>query len=80
MCHRLTRESRGKCSIRYSAETRQFVTGTRLDDYLVGDFFYLWLRRVLPGFLVKREDSTCVSEVRWTPFYTESFFSPFQVL
>ncbi|KAH3892745.1 hypothetical protein DPMN_016873 [Dreissena polymorpha] len=62
MFNRLTRESRGKCSIRYSAGTKQFVTGTRLDDSLVGDFFYLWIRRVFPGFLVKREHSSCVSE------------------
>ncbi|KAH3795269.1 hypothetical protein DPMN_148818 [Dreissena polymorpha] len=78
MCYRLTRESRGKCSIRYSAGARKFVTGTRLDDSLVGDFLYLWLQRVFTGFLVKREYSSCISEVRWTPFITESFFSPFQ--
>ncbi|KAH3735276.1 hypothetical protein DPMN_041741 [Dreissena polymorpha] len=61
MCYRLTRVSRGKCSIRYSAGTRQFVTGTRLDDYLGGDFFYLRLRRVLTVFLVKREYSSCLA-------------------
>ncbi|KAH3722072.1 hypothetical protein DPMN_065022, partial [Dreissena polymorpha] len=39
--------------IRYSAGTRQFVTGAGLDDYLVGDFFHLRLRRLFPGFLEK---------------------------
>ncbi|KAH3862950.1 hypothetical protein DPMN_025925 [Dreissena polymorpha] len=63
-----------------TAVTRLCEMGTRLDDFLVGDFFYLWLRRVFPGFLVGRADSICVSEVRRTPLLTRNFPSSFQPL
>ncbi|KAH3880396.1 hypothetical protein DPMN_004310 [Dreissena polymorpha] len=36
-----------------TAGTRLCEVGTRLDEFLVGSKFYLWLRRVFPGFLEK---------------------------
>ncbi|KAH3722068.1 hypothetical protein DPMN_065018 [Dreissena polymorpha] len=78
MCYRLTRESRGKCSIRYSAGPRQFVTGAGLDDYLVGDFFHLRLRRVFPGFLEKESILLALARYVGRQFVLRVCFSPFQ--
>ncbi|KAH3690040.1 hypothetical protein DPMN_191787 [Dreissena polymorpha] len=43
MCYRLTRESRGKCSIRYPSGNQSVVTGTRREAILTENRLDCWL-------------------------------------